>query len=304
VKPLGAGYSQSSALAAANAGIAPKKDLPPPAPVIEVQKISSTDGWDPGAAYDNKKKDVLYEREYELAKPGCTKEKKAIYVDGDKMGQTTFICAVKSCSNHGYNHSSGSGGSRDPITFERKLEIWNQKVQYAYRDELLKLIFTKLPNKLGEQEMGFLAEHVLKTLPHRDHAKVARVLGLKDEDVDSLLLAVRKMKPESLARFLVVASLVEELGSDGLAFGGPLDKESPLKIASKAYKVDDDKLLTAAKAQLESKRPKSDAEKNQAEKTKAKEWAGVEKIAKKRVGKPLDAPKKAKAAKKKAKGKK
>src|SRR6185369_9812065 len=47
VKPLGAGYSQSSALAAANAGIVPKKDTPqaPPAPVIEVQKISSTDGW-------------------------------------------------------------------------------------------------------------------------------------------------------------------------------------------------------------------------------------------------------------------
>jgi len=292
VKPLGAGYSQSAALAAANAGVV-KKNGPAdpattPAPVIEVQKISSLQSYH---IRGEKQKGVLYEDEYNLSKPGCKKEKKAIWVDGAKIASVVFICDVKSCTNHGFS-GGGSGGQRDPITFERKQEIWGQKVQYVYRDELLKLIATKLPGKIGDQEMGFLAEHVLKTLPHRDHAKVARVLGLKDEDPESLLLSVRKMKPEGIARFLVVASLVEDLGSDGLAFGGPLDKESPLKIAAKAYRVDDDKLLTAAKAQLEPKRPKSEAERAKAEQAKVNEWAGVEKIAKKRVGKPLDAPKK------------
>src|SRR6185369_13828788 len=101
----------------------------------------------------------------------------------------------------------------------------------------------------------------------------------------------------------VVAALVEELGSDGLAFGGPLDKESPLKIAAKAYKVDDEKLLTAAKAQLESKRPKSDAEKKQAEKDATAKPGQMLKDALTSKPKPKK-PKAAKPAKKKASKKK
>lgn len=285
VKPLGAGYSQSSALAAANAGVAKKDEKPAPAvPVVEVQKISTEyfQDW----RGDKRKPDVLYQDEYQMAKPGCSKEKKAIWVDGRDIGKFTFICAVKSCSNHGYN-GGGSGMPRDPITFERKKEIWEQKVQFVYREELLKLIATKLPGKIGDTEAALVAEHILKTLPYRDHEKVGRILGLEDHDSESLELHVRKLKPEALMRFIVICCLVDDLGVDQLAFGGPLDKESPLKIAAKAYKVDDEKLLIAAKAQLESKRPKTEKEKSDTEK----------KTADKPAGKPLDAPKKAKTGK-------
>lgn len=286
VTPAGPSLSQSAALAAGNAGLVPKRDgkSAPAAPVIEVQKIS--------AEYFNeyrgekRKPDVLYENEYQIAKPGCTKEKKAIWVDGAKIGQFVFICAVKSCSNHGY--TGGGGGTREPITFERKKEIWDQRVQFIYREELLKLIATKLPGKIGDTESELIAAHVMRTLPHRDHEKVGRILGLEDSDPEALELHMRKLKPEALMRFIVVCSLVEDLGVDQLAFGGPLDKESPLKIAAKAYKVDDDKLLAAAKSQLESKRPKTDAEKKQAQK---KVWDDVsEKVRPKSEAEKVKAP--------------
>lgn len=295
IKTSGPSLSQSSALKAANAGVIPPKSAPA-APLIEVQKISSLQTYQVrGEAL----KDVLYENQYSIAKPGCTKEKKAIYVDGPKIGQFVFICAVKTCTNHGY--SSSSTGPRDPITLERKTQIWEQKVQFVYRDELLKLIATKLPGKVGNTELIFIAEHVLQTMPHRSHEKVARALGIEYKGIEAMQIYMRKLNPEHLVRFVMVCSLVEDLGVDGLAFGGTLDKDEPLKLAAKAYKVDDQKLLDAAKAQLESKRPKSEKEKKAAEKAFSPE------APKKSASKPLDAPKKPKApktskpAKKKAK---
>jgi hypothetical protein len=291
VKPLGAGYSSSAALAAAGAGVTatPKKSEPP----VQIQKISTLreDQMPKGA----EKKDVLYADDYNVVKPGCKQETKAIWVDGIHIGKITAICITEGCKNHGYS-SGGGGGSRDPITFERKKEIWEQKVQYVYRDELLKLIATKLPGKIGDQEAALVAEHIMKTLPHHGHEKVGRVFGLKEADPESLELHMRKLKGDALMRFIVVCALVEDLGTGEVAWGGELDKESALKIAAKAYKIDDQKLLDAAKAQLESKRPKTEKEKAAKASKQPDNKAVVERANK--------AKQKSKPAKKKAKGKK
>jgi hypothetical protein len=107
---------------------------------------------------------------------------------------------------------------------------------------------------------------------------------------------MRKLKGDALMRFIVVCALVEDLGTGEVAWGGELDKESALKIAAKAYKIDDQKLLDAAKAQLESKRPKTEKEKAAKASKQPDNKAVVERANK--------AKQKSKPAKKKAKGKK
>lgn len=310
VKVAGPGLSQSSALAAANAGVIPPKKTVPTAPLIEVQKISSTNGWEPGVGYRDKKKDVLYEDDYRLAKSGCKKEKKAIYVDGAKIGQATFICDVKNCSNHGGAiYSASSGESRPPVTYKRKMEIWNARVQLIYRDGIAKAIVAARPlATMGDTEAHIITDYILDFMRQDDKGKLLRLFGLK-EDSDYEQKAIRKfargLKGAELFRFILLCALNGELGLEDQYFGGELKKDDPLAVIGAMYKVPDEKLLADAKAALEKKRPKSDAEKKAAEKAFSPE------VIKKSASKPVDVPKKPKAPKtskpakkKKAKAKK
>lgn len=298
VKPLGAAFSQTSALAAAGKAAKQEKTVP----VLEIQQISSQYlSWG-----EKGKPGILYQGQFELAKPGCKKEKKSIWRDGPKIGQTTFICDVKNCTNHGYSYSSGGGGtSRAPVTFKRKVEIWDSRVQLIYRDSLAKEIVAAKPlPALGDPEIHIVTDYVLTLMHHQDKGKIRRLLGLKDGkswDSSALDKYAKGLKGAELLRFMLLCCLSGELGLEDQYFGGNLTKTDPLAVVAALYKVDDAKLLAGAKAQLEKKRPKSDAEKKAAESTKAKEWAGVEKIADKRIGKPLDAPKKVKTSKPAAK---
>lgn len=242
LKTAGADLSQSAAL---------KKEKAPAAPVVEVKKISIEHyhGQD-----ESRKKGVLYPDEYNLAKPGCKKEVKAILVDGPKIGQVEFICDIKGCSNHGY---TGSSSPRDPVTFERKVQIWNQKVLFVYRDAVLKAVMQKIPGQIeGQIESGILLRHLCKNLPHQAVDKIMRVY--EQGNKASLESFVKQLSGAKLFKFLLVASLVEDLGVDDLAWER---EEGGLTKVAESYKVDTKKLLAEAKAELEKKRPKSDKEK-------------------------------------------
>jgi ParB/RepB/Spo0J family partition protein len=266
VKPLGAGFSTTAA------GASPKKALPTPPP-IPIQKISSLCEWQVRA---NKQKDVLYEGDYTLAKPGCKKEKKAIWVDGPKIGQATFICDVANCGNHGYSSSGGGGSSHAPVTFERKLEIWNSRVQLVYRDSLAKGIVEAKPRELREQEARIVCDYVLRKMDYRDGRKICRVYGLKETSNGfssmnhGLERFAKGLKGDELLRFIVICAMEGELGLEDQYYGGALKPADPLAIVAADYKVDQAKLLTDAKAALEKKRPKSKAEKEKSESKKAK----------------------------------
>jgi ParB/RepB/Spo0J family partition protein len=275
VKPLGAAFSQSAALGGALGGTAAKKA----APVIEIQKISSLDEW---AVRNRKEKGVLYEDEYELSKPGCKKEKKAIYVDGPKIGQTTFICDVKSCSNHGYSSSSSSGGgsSHTPVTYERKLQIWNSRVQLVYRDSVAKGIVAAKPREWREQEAQIVCDYVLRKMDYRDGRKICRAFGLKEGSGSfglnhGLDKFAKGLKGDELLRFILICAMESELGLEDQYFGGALKASDPLAVVATDYKVEQGKLLEAAKASLEKKRPKSKAEKKAAVKAKKAEPRAV-----------------------------
>lgn len=260
VKPLGAAFSQSAALG----GTAAKKT----APVIEIQKISIEHlSWG-----EKGKAGVLHPGGYELAKPGCKKEKKAIYVDGPKIGQTTFICDVKSCSNHGYSGShSGGGSAPPPVTFARKLEIWNNRVQFIYRDSIGKAIVSAEPRKWREQETRIVCEYVLRKMDYRDGAKIRRLYGLKEnsDGFDHGLNRFAKgLKGEDLLRFILICAMERDLGLEDQFFGDALKAGDDLGAVASDYKVNTEKLLASAKEQLEKKRPKSEAEKKAALKVK------------------------------------
>jgi ParB family chromosome partitioning protein len=239
LKTAGADLSQSAAL---------KKEKTPAAPVVEVKKISGEYHQE-----ESKKKGVLYPQDYNLAKPGCKKEVKAILVDGPKIGQVEFICDIKGCSNHGY---TGSSSPRGPVTFEHKVQIWKQKVLFVYRDAALKATINKLPKQIGAQEANIVMFHLLKTLPHKANEKLIRVLGLDEKtDIDKY---AKKLTGAGLMQFIVAACLLEDLGVDDLAWER---EEGGLTKVAESYKVDTKKLLAEAKAELEKKRPKSDKEK-------------------------------------------
>lgn len=256
VKGMGTSFSQSAAK--------PAKAAPP----VEIQKISIQEKH--MLENDEKKKDVLYEGEFKIAKPGCKSEKKAIYVDGTKIGGFAFLCDSKTCSNHGHSShtDSGSGNSRAPITFGRRMEIWQQKVQFVFRDELLKTIVARVPDKLGDREVGMIARHLLRSLDYHDYPKLSRIFGLKDNR-EALRAYANKLKAAELARFVMAVTLIREIGIEGVFFSRSLGRAEELAVAAHDYKVNEDKLLEDAKAALEKKRPKTDAEKAAILKTKA-----------------------------------
>jgi len=280
VKPLGAAFSQSAALAGTGATGKKAEALhaAPAAPVIEIQKISTESTYSFGYRGKQKQKGVLYDQDYNLAKPGCKKEKKAIWVDGPKIGQTVFICDVKSCTNHGYSssHSSGGGSSHPPVTYERKLQIWNSRVQLVYRDSLAKGIVAAKPREWREQEAQIVCDYVLKKMDYRDGRKICRAFGLKEPtgmfgSNTSLDKFAKSLKGDDLLRFILICCMERELGLEDQYYGDALKAGDPLAIVASDYKVDQPKFLSDAKAALEKKRPKSKAEKEAA--LKAKESA-------------------------------
>lgn len=231
-----------------------------PIPAIEVQRISSE--W---IAVDEPKKGVLYRRNgYELAKPGCKQKKLAIWVDGKDEGKKAEICTGPGCTLHGGSPHSYGGQTRSPITHERKMEIWESKVQFVFRDALIKAVAAKLPKDLGPSEIKWIADQIEDTLSYHDQQKLARIAP-EFEDIDGL-------KPPQLLRYAIIASLVRDLGAgegmEGECAGGKLMKTDPLFEAAAVYKIDHVKLLKEAEAALEKKRPKTEKEKEEIEKMK------------------------------------
>lgn len=310
VKVADASLSQSSALKAANAGLVPSKAIAPApaAPVVQVQKISSLQDWELDDDESKRKPDVLYGSDVRQEKPNCNAPKKAIWVDGPKMGNIIWICVDKGCKNHsGQSHSSGSGESRPPVTFKRKMEIWTGRVQLVYRDSIASAIVEAKPQPFGDTEAHIIAEYVLDVMHHQDKTKIRKLFGLKEDkswDSSALKKYAKGLKGAELFRFILLCCMGGELGLEDQYFGGELKKDDPLAVIGATYKVPSELLLADAKAALEKKRPKSDAEKKAAEK------AATQGAPKKSASKPVDAPKKpktpktAKPAKKKAKAKK
>lgn len=258
-KGMGSSFSQSAAAKAETTPAAKK-----PAKELPVQKISQEDEYNV-----TKEKGVLYDGDFTIAAAKCQLTQKAIWVDGKDIGKIIEICVEDNCQVHGYRGSSGSVGSRAPITFGRRMEIWQQKVQFVFRDELLKTIVARVPEKLGDREVGMIARHMLRSLDYHDYPKLSRIFGLKDNR-EALRTYVNKLKAAELARFVMACTFIKEIGIEGVFFSRSLGRAEELAVAAHDYKVNEDKLLEDAKAALEKKRPKTDAEKAAILKTKEK----------------------------------
>jgi hypothetical protein len=284
----GPGLSQSSALAAANAGVIPPKKAPA-APLIEVQKISSTDGWVPGVGYGGTKKDVLYVHDYRLAKSGCKQEKKAIYIDGPKIGQTTFLCDVKNCSNHGGSSTGGYVSEVSPAERARRREAaLKLRIQQTFRENLLVAVHGELPEKLGDGEIRLLADFVMERL---DHERVKRVVkfyaweikkkksyGAEYTDWNGILSDnVKKMSIPEVVKFMMIASFSGDLQVNQYDTSHKLREDAMLGRAAKLYKLNPDTYLKQAQEQL------GDKAKPAAAKTKKTKVPKTSKPAKKKV---------------------
>jgi ParB/RepB/Spo0J family partition protein len=266
VKPLGAAFSQSAALARGKKAEA--LHAVTAAPVIEIQKISTESTYSFGYGGKQKQKGVLYDQDYNLAKPGCKKEKKAIYVDGPKIGQTAFICDVKSCTNHGYSGGSSYRQEVTPAERERRRKVaLNLRIHKAHRQNLLLAVHGELPEKLGEAETRLLSEFMIERL---DHDRVKRVVdfyaweikkkksyGAEYTDWNGILETnVRKMSAAELGKFMLIAACSGDLQVNEYETSHKLGDNTMLGRVAKLYKLDSDAHLKKVRDELEKKAEK------------------------------------------------
>lgn len=282
------GFSQP---ASAKADKKDSKHTVPGIQKIGILEYSDDDDDNNGDEEKAEKKGVLYD--FTLATAKCKLTQKAIYADGPDLGKFADICVEENCKNHGGYSGSSSGRStshKPKVTFERRVQIWNQRVQLVHRDSLAKEIVEKKPLQWGEEETQMVAQRLIALTGYQDQNKLRRILGLGTESEfgqSKLKNHAKKLKGAELLRFILIVALAPEFGLDDQYFGGNLKSSDPLAVVAGNYNVDADKHLADAKAGLEEKRPKTDAEKAAIAKAKEKEWADVEKSVKNRVAKPI-----------------
>src|SRR5579872_1170427 len=247
-----------------------KADKGKAAQAPSVQKISEDHlHWG-----DKPEPGVLHPGAYELAKPKCKLTQRAIYVDGKKIGQIVDICVEENCQQHSYrsSYSSGGGSGHAPVSFERRVEIWKQRVQFVFRNSVVKALVPKLPDELSAKDAPIVLDWILSKMDHRDQAKVQRVYDIKGTagfDSSPLKRFAKTLKAGDLMKMLVICALEPEMGLEEFYYNTSLPKSSPLATIAATYKIDTAKLLADAEALLEKKRPKSKAEKEKLAKDKA-----------------------------------
>lgn len=92
-------------------------------------------------------------------KKSCEFAEKAVFAEGDRIGQTETICRNPKCKIHNYSYSSSSKKKEDPSAkSKRKQEIFDIKVAEAVRRKVFRLLYEAIEVK--ENSLPFNRKYI------------------------------------------------------------------------------------------------------------------------------------------------
>jgi ParB family chromosome partitioning protein len=206
-------------------------------------------------------KDVLYMTEYRVVEKGsCEFTQPGIYIDGGQFGKRIFICAH---GDHCPVHSGRTRYASPEVQKKRKEQLQRQRVEKAFRWELLDAVKAKLRKEPRKEDLLMVALTEYRTMGHDNRRRVFKAYKWEEkktksryggEHVDYETLAgqhLEKMSASELFHFLIIGTLARDAYIPGYSSGEALATDTQLAQTATRYGIDLKELRRKTSSHLE-----------------------------------------------------